>query len=71
METVEAEPQFSSSPAQPQLHRTQIEEIVELLMYKLNQARINSQAIKAKHTKQLSIWRPLRPNLQLRVGGRA
>ena len=24
METVEAEPQFSSSPAQPQLHRTQI-----------------------------------------------
>ena len=36
--------------------------MVEPLMYKLNQARINNQTVKAKHTKQLSIWRPLRPN---------
>ena len=53
METVEAEPQFSSSPAQPQLDRTLIGETVEPLMYESNHARIDNQTIKAKHAKQL------------------
>ena len=45
--------------------------IVKPLMYESNHARIDNQTIKAKHAKQLSIWRPLRPNPQFRVGGRA
>ena len=36
--------------------------IVKPLMYESNHARIDNQPIKAKHAKQLSIWRPLRPN---------
>ena len=36
--------------------------IVKPLMYESNHARIDNQTIKAKHAKQLSIWRPLRPN---------
>ena len=31
-------------------------------MYESNHARIDNQTIKAEHAKQLSIWRPLRPN---------
>ena len=38
--------------------------LVDPLMYKLNQSRIITQTLKAKHTKQLSIWIPLRPNLK-------
>ena len=36
--------------------------MVEPLMHKLSQARINNQTVKAKHTNQLEIWRQLRPN---------